>query len=119
MSHRTDSAPEYQLLLNKVLCGIEPSTPIPQHIPLPDGAESLIEGLLTAIIAHWKVLGNTSISGLQTTFIQREGLLTFTPQHWQLNVIPGTFDMLLDQLPWRFQTIKYPWMDKPLFVSWR
>lgn len=119
MTNHTDSAPEYQLLLNKVLCGIAPATPVPQHVPLPDGAETVIDGLLTAIIAHWKALGNTSVSGLQSTFIQREGLLTFTPKHWQLNIIPGTFDMLLDQLPWRFQTIKYPWMDKPLFVSWR
>ncbi|MBN3262246.1 contractile injection system tape measure protein [Pectobacterium brasiliense] len=119
MTNHTDSAPEYQLLLNKVLCGIAPSSPIPQQVPLPDGGETVIDGLLMAIIAHWKALGNTSISGLQSTFIQREGLLTFTPKHWQLNIIPGTFDMLLDQLPWSFQTIKYPWMDKPLFVSWR
>jgi hypothetical protein len=119
MTNHTDNAPEYQLLLNKVLCGIASSEPIPQQVPLPDGAETVIDGLLAAIIAHWKTLGNTSISGLQTTFIQREGLLSFTPKHWQLNIIPGTFDMLLDQLPWSFQTIKYPWMDKPLFVSWR
>ncbi|WP_353614704.1 contractile injection system tape measure protein [Mangrovibacter phragmitis] len=119
MTNHTNNAPEYQLLLNKVLCGIAPSWPVPQQVPLPDGAETVIDGLLTAIIAHWKVLGNTSISGLQSTFIQREGLLTFTPKHWQLNIIPGTFDMLLDHLPWRYQTIKYPWMDKPLFVSWR
>jgi hypothetical protein len=78
MTNHTNSAPEYQLLLNKVLCGIAPSWPVPQQVPLPDGAETIIDGLLTAIIAHWKVLGNTSISGLQATFIQREGLLTFT-----------------------------------------
>ena len=119
MTNGTNSAPEYQLLLNKILCGVEPSASIPREVTLPDGAETVIDGLLTAIIAHWKVLGNTSISGLQSTFIQREGLLTFTPKHWQLNIVPSAFDMLLDQLPWSFQTIKYPWMDKPLFVSWR
>ncbi|MDG0803421.1 contractile injection system tape measure protein [Pectobacterium polaris] len=119
MTNNTNSAPEYQLLLNKVLCGVAPSTPIPQQVALPEGAEQLIEGLLTAIIAHWRVLGKTSVSGLQSTFIQRDGMLSFTPEHWQLNIIPGTFDMLLDQLPWSFQTIKYPWMDVPLFVSWR
>ncbi|WP_455811033.1 contractile injection system tape measure protein [Pseudomonas graminis] len=119
MTNHTNSAPEYQLLLNKVLCGVAPSTAIPQQVALPEGAETLIEGLLTAIITHWRVLGKTSINGLQTTFIQREGMLTFTPNHWQLNVIPATFDMLLAQLPWSFQTIKYPWMDIPLFVSWR
>jgi hypothetical protein len=119
MTNSTNNAPEYQLLLNKVLCGIAPSTAIPQQVALPAGAEALIEGLLNAIIAHWRVLGKTSISGLQSTFIQREGVLNVTPEHWQLNIIPGAFDMLLDQLPWSFQTIKYPWMDIPLFVSWR
>lgn len=119
MTNNTNSAPEYQLLLNKILCGVAPSTAIPQQIALPEGAETLIEGLLTAIIAHWRVLGRTSIAGLQSTFIQREGVLSVIPEHWQLNIIPGTFDMLLDQLPWSFQTIKYPWMDIPLFVSWR
>ncbi|TAI81179.1 contractile injection system tape measure protein [Pectobacterium versatile] len=119
MTNHTDNAPEYQLLLNKVLCGVAPSWPIPQQVPLPDRAKALIKDLLTVIIDRWKVLGNTSISGLQSTFFQREGLLTSTPKHWQLNIIPGTVDMLLDQLPWSFQTIKHPWMDKPLFVSWR
>ncbi|MFP5595849.1 contractile injection system tape measure protein [Kluyvera sp. 142486] len=119
MTNNTSHAPEYQLLLNKVLCGVAPSTAIPQQVALPEGAETLIEGLLTALISHWRALGKTSIRGLQSTFIQREGVLTFTPKHWQLNIIPGTFDMLLDQLPWSFQAIKYPWMDIPLFVSWR
>lgn len=119
MTNCTNNAPEYQLLLNKVLCGVAATTPIPQLALLPDGAETLIDGLLTALIAHWKVLGNTSISALQSTFIQREGLLMETPKHWQLNIVPGSFDMLLDHLPWSFQTLKYPWMDKPLFVSWR
>jgi len=119
MTNHTASAPEYQLLLNKVLCGVPPASAIPQQIALPEGAVALIDGLLTAIIAHWRVLGNTSISALQSTFIQREGQLIENPEHWQLNIIPGTFDMLLDRLPWSFQTIKYPWMEKPLFVTWR
>ncbi|MBB1199764.1 hypothetical protein EGM70_05535 [Enterobacteriaceae bacterium 89] len=119
MTNHSNSAPEYQLLLNKVLCGVPSASAIPQQIALPVGAESLIDALLTAIIAHWRVLGNSSISALQSTFFQREGQLTETPEHWQLNIVPGTFDMLLDRLPWSFQTIKYPWMDKPLFVTWR
>ncbi|MEW5288384.1 contractile injection system tape measure protein [Erwinia papayae] len=119
MTDYTNSAPEYQLLLNKVLCGIAPSTAIPQQVTLPEGAETLIEGLLTAIITHWRAIGKTSISTLQASFFQREGMLTSTPEHWQLKIFPAPFDMLIDQLPWSFQTIKYPWMDLPLFVSWR
>ncbi|MFZ5839180.1 MAG: contractile injection system tape measure protein, partial [Pseudomonadota bacterium] len=80
---------------------------------------SIIDGLLNAIISHWNSLGSTSIEGLRTTFIQREGQLLDEEKQWQLSVIPGAFDMLLDQIPWSFQTIKFPWMDKPLFVTWR
>ncbi|AEX21820.1 contractile injection system tape measure protein [Vibrio sp. EJY3] len=112
-------APEYLLPLNKILCGIPISTPIPSQVDLPSEAISIIDGLLNAIISHWNSLGSTSIEGLRTTFIQREGQLLDEEKQWQLSVIPGAFDMLLDQIPWSFQTIKFPWMDKPLFVTWR
>lgn len=112
-------APEYQLMLDKVLCGMPLETPLYPAMELPTAAKSLITGMLNAILQHWKALGSTSIDGLRTTFIQRHGLLTEQDDNWQLVVTPGTFDMLLDRLPWSFQTIKYPWMDKPLFVSWR
>jgi hypothetical protein len=112
-------APEYLLTLNKLLCGVPLNKPIPNQIDLPDGAISMIDGLLAAMISHWSALGSTSLEGLRTTFIQREGQLLEEDKQWQLNVLPGAFDMLLDQIPWSFQTIKYPWMDKPLFVTWR
>ncbi|WP_162674429.1 contractile injection system tape measure protein [Vibrio variabilis] len=112
-------APEYLLVLNKILCGMDIQQPIPTDVELPDNAKQTIDGLLTAMIAHWSAIGTTSIEGLRTTFLQREGYLTKEDNQWQLQVIPGTFDVLLDQLPWSFQTIKYPWMDQPLFVTWR
>lgn len=119
LTNGTNAAPEYLLMLNKLLCGIPLSTPIPSEMALPNGADKIIEGLLNAMIGHWSAIGNTTVEGLRTTFLQREGHLTNQDKHWELNVIPGTFDVLLDQLPWSFQTIKYPWMDKPLFVTWR
>ncbi|MEL0635657.1 contractile injection system tape measure protein [Marinomonas sp. TI.3.20] len=119
MADSSQEAPEYQLMLNKVLCGIAIHDPVPNTARLPDGAAPLIEGLLNALINHWKAIGSTSIEGLQSTFIQRGGQLISQDKQWQLEVFPGTFDMLLDQLPWSFQTIKYPWMNKPLFVTWR
>lgn len=115
----TQETPEYQLVLNKVLSGIPIESPIERHVPLPDNATEIIESMLNAIIGHWHALGSTSIEGLRSTFIQRNGQLREEDENWQLDVTPGPYDMLLDQLPWGFQTIKYPWMDKPLFVSWR
>ncbi|CAG8999761.1 MAG: hypothetical protein CENE_01740 [Candidatus Celerinatantimonas neptuna] len=111
--------PEYQLVLNKVLCGIPIESPIERDIPLPDKAIEIIKSMLNAMIEHWHALGSTSIEGLRTTFIQRNGQLKEENENWQLDITPGPYDVLLDQLPWSFQTIKYPWMNKPLFVYWR
>lgn len=38
---------------------------------------------------------------------------------WYLDVDPGTFDMLLDSLPWSFSIIKHPWMERAVHVNWR
>ncbi|MGL6315012.1 contractile injection system tape measure protein [Vibrio sp. WXL103] len=114
-----DCAPEYWLMLNKLLCGMALDEPIVQRVALTKQTKTTIDGLIMAMINHWQALGSTSVEGLRSTFFQRDGVLQEQQQHWHLRVVPGTFDMLLDQLPWSFNTIKYPWMNKPLFVTWR
>ena len=37
--------------------------------------QAMLDGLLQAVIAHWKVLGKTSPAGLRETFLCREGRL--------------------------------------------
>ena len=71
------------------------------------------------MIDNWKVLGNTSVAGLRETFLQRQGRLQLRDDAWRLRVEPKAFDMLLDQLPWGFSTIKYPWMERAIYVEWR
>jgi hypothetical protein len=71
------------------------------------------------MIAHWKIIGTTSLAGLRETFLQREGHLSHDDEKWQLHVEPRTFDMLLDHLPWGYQLLKFPWMERPLHVEWR
>jgi hypothetical protein len=71
------------------------------------------------MIQHWKILGSTSVAGLRETFLQREGQLTRRDDHWQLLVEPRPFDMLLDQLPWGYSTVKFPWMQQVMHVDWR
>jgi hypothetical protein len=38
---------------------------------------------------------------------------------WRLQVAQGPFDMLIDQLPWGYATIRHPWMKQVLHVEWR
>ncbi len=111
--------PEYELTLNKILCGISTSMPISAGIDVTEQEQQVIEQMLQSMIQHWKALGSTSVAGLRETFMQRQGWLILDEDYWRLKVQERTFDMLLDRLPWNISMIKHAWMDRPLRVSWR
>jgi hypothetical protein len=111
--------PEYQLVLNKLFCGIHGGVPIIRGIDITDKEKDVIEQMLNGVIGHWSALGKTSIAGLRETFLQRQGHLSFHDEAWHLKIPQATFDMLLDRLPWSFAMIRFPWMAYPLHVSWR
>lgn len=118
VNERTDS-PESQLVLNKILCGVRTGTPIERAMALRTEEREAIESMLRSMIQHWTVLGTTSIAGFRESFLQREGRLRFHENAWHVLVEARSFDMLLDQIPWSFSTIKYPWMERVLHVEWR
>lgn len=111
--------------LSKLLCGLAPTELLPACDPLTAQEQALLNDLLTAVISHWKAIGNTSVAGLRESFLQREGRLERQraehdePAPWRLKVQPRAFDMLLDRLPWGFSIIKLPWMQGVLHVEWR
>jgi hypothetical protein len=111
--------PEYQLVLNKLLCGIHGGIPLQHGITATAKEKEVVEQMLHGVIANWSALGTTSIQGLRETFLQRPAHLLHEEDAWQLKIQTGTFDMLLDQLPWSFTLIKLPWMTEPLHVTWR
>ena len=113
------SAPEYRLMLNKLLCGLEPDRPIHKFFLLEKAQTDVIRELILSMIAHWKVLGKTSVEGFRQSFLTREGRLEAGEDAWNLVVAPKPFDMLLDRIPWTFSPIRLPWMDRVLYVHWR
>jgi hypothetical protein len=117
--NESSSSPEYQLVLNKLLCGIEPEMPIRRSIELTPEEQEQLENLLHAITQHWRPLANTSIAGLRESFLQRNGRLQLKGDAWYLSVEAKAFDMLLEQLPWSYSTIKFPWMARPIYTEWR
>lgn len=119
MVNETCQSPEYKLLLNKILCGVQTGIPIKQTAEITKEDKQLVDGLVQAIISNWKAIGNTSVNGLRESFLQREGVLSKEDNTWQLQVELKSFDMLLDQLSWSYNTIKYPWMKNVLYVKWR
>ncbi len=115
---KTD-APEYQLGLNKILCGVGSGTPIVREIEATAQEIEVVEALINGMIGHWSAIGKTSVAGLRETFLQRPGALFFKDDAWQLKVQAGPIDMLLDRLPWSFSIIKHPWMERSVHVTWR
>ena len=118
VDEQSDS-PEYRLTLNKVLCGIDPDVPIRREITLTEAERELTTSLLQGMVQNWKALGNTSVSGLRESFLQRRGELRLRDDVWHLLVEGKAYDLLLDRLPWSYSMIKYSWMPRALHVDWR
>jgi len=112
-------APEYMMVLNKLICGVASAQPVVRNLQLSDDEKQLIDGLLVAVIEKWKGIGNTSVDGLRDSFLKREGRLYTKDGQWHLQVESRSYDMLLDSLPWSYATIKYSWMPRVIYVEWR
>ena len=109
---------EHQLVFNKVLCGYPVAAPLELDFEVDEDMESLCEGLLSAVIGHWPVLGDTSIESFRETFLIREGHLGLTSEFWQLQVARKAYDLLLRELPWGISTVNLSWMDQIIKVEW-
>ena len=119
MVNESEDTEEHELVLNKILCGMDTAAPIQRRIELVDREKVMVEGLIRGMILNWKKLGQTSVAGFRESFLQREGTLRLDDESWRLEVLPRAFDMLLDHIPWTFETIKHPWMDRIVHVKWR
>lgn len=113
---RTDTS-EPQLVLNKLLCGVDLAAPLSPEIDVTPYETAEIDSLLRAIVTHWRIIGKISVAGLRKSFLQRDGLLTVEEGGWRLRIVPRSYDMLLDRLPWSFATIQLPWMTGVVHVD--
>ena len=111
--------PEFELALNKILCGLALTQAVPLEIEPTSVLQTEAEQLLIAVIRYWSALKNTSPAGLQESFLQRSGKLTQKPDgDWLLQVEQKSYDMLLDQIPWVYSMVKLPWMPTLLWVEY-
>lgn len=112
-------APEYELVLPKILCNVTLEMPVESLVELTPVELEEANALLEAVIQHWEVLRNTGVDGLRGTFLVRPGKVSEREDgDWQLQVESKSFDILLDQLPWGISAIKLPWMQRMLWVEW-
>ncbi|MCO6162335.1 contractile injection system tape measure protein [Flavobacterium sp. NRK F7] len=110
---------EIFLPLNKILCGLPLTTPLHNTaITLTDTEQQLIESLFQAVIGHWPAIGSTSIEGFRGNWLVRDGKLQENEERWEMTVEKRAYDLLLNQSPFSFSILKFPWMPKPLHVTW-
>ncbi|PMB51188.1 hypothetical protein CEN39_16660 [Fischerella thermalis CCMEE 5201] len=109
---------EYDLVLNKVLCGIPLFEPIDIEFQCENFAETEAEKLLQSAIRNWTIIKNTSVDGFRRSFLMREGKLIQKENSWTLICDRKGYDVLLERLPYPIYVVKLTWMDRPLYVEW-
>ena len=109
---------EYNLTIEKILCGISIDEPLPVDIQLSAQDIDEAESLLSSMIEHWKAIKNTSINGLRETFLKRDGIIKKQESGWLLQVERKTLDVLIDSIPWGYTTVFLPWNNYFVSVEW-
>jgi hypothetical protein len=112
-------APEYELALNKLLCGANMDMEIDMEVDITEEEINLSNSLLTGAITNWEKLKGTRIGTFRETFLQRNGSLYYMNNRWELKVEKKAYDVLLETLPWGIQMIQMSWMKERLVVLWR
>jgi hypothetical protein len=112
------SASEHEMLLAKILCGYPLDQLVDRFIELTPEEKSAADELLTAVVSHWKALGNSSPEALRQTFLQRDGVLNIRPNGYLLRVERKSPDVLLEKLPWGIGLLHFPWLTEKITVEW-
>jgi hypothetical protein len=113
-----DDYKEWEMSLNKILCGMATDELIPNDILLSDQEKAESDTLLKTVIEYWDALKRSSVEAVQTTFLTREGKVSFKETHWLIQVERTGVDILVDRLPWGIGTIKLPWLNELIYVEW-
>src|SRR5699024_8151167 len=105
-----NAAPEeHELVIAKLLCGYPLRDTLDTHIDLEDDLLKNAEELLQEVVAQWDIMKGTSPAGLREAFLRRKGKLSWANDTHLVQVETATIDILLDQLPWTLNYIKFPW----------
>ncbi len=111
-------APEYALLLHKLLCGMEITAPVPKTMKLSAAEKKEALFLLDDIAEQWTALRGSSGEAIRATFMRRNGILEKREHGWLLRVEKAPMDIMLETFPWGISIIKAPWMQQLLHVEW-
>jgi hypothetical protein len=110
---------EWDLTLNKILCGATPDFPVSPSIDLSAEEEELCGKLIKGSIYNWEKMRGTRMETFRETFVARAGRLYRKENRWELIVDKKAYDVLLDTLTWNISMINLSWMNTRINVQWR
>ncbi|MCW3084485.1 MAG: hypothetical protein JWP12_1851 [Bacteroidetes bacterium] len=111
-------AEEHEMVLNKVLCGIDLQQPFTLQFIISEQEKEECQGLLQAVADNWSALRGTSGEGMRDAFFMRDGILEQQFNGWNLKIEKNTIDILLNKLPWGISILQMPWSKEMIFVTW-
>jgi len=109
---------ESKLALNKVLCGMDITMPVPKNLSLTQEEKRECIHLMETVLKRWEALKTTNPETLRQTYLVREGILKRSGAGWKLTVERNAFDVMLEKLPWQISIVKLPWNPEILYVEW-
>ena len=107
------------LNLEKIVCGLSPMFPVPEKYEVSDEERQEILSLFEAVKQYWKTVADTSVEGIQQTFMHRTGVITYEEPYWVLRVEGSALDILMDDLPWELSLLMLPWAERSIWVEWQ
>lgn len=110
---------EWDLSLNKVLCGVPMNMPISPNLEITVEEEELVKKLINGTIFNWEKMRGTRLETFRETFFMRQGMLYEKDNRWELFVDRKAYDVLMDTLTWNISMINLSWMKKRLNVQWK
>lgn len=115
---RTGLMEEEELVLNKILCQLPLTSPVPlKFTPTPVEA-AVCASLFEVIQERWAQMKHTTATGLREALIVRDAVIKLNGEEWNMRVAQKGYDVLLQTLPWAFSLVKAKWMDKALSTEW-
>ena len=115
-----DDSQEYdesELILNKILCGVDIDFYVDTSIKLVDVEIAVCNMALKTIIQQWDKM--KSVDALRDYFLKREGVLKINDSGYELYIEKQTTDILLRYLPWNLSIIKSSIMKLKLIIDWK
>lgn len=109
---------EYDMLLNKLICGIPAEEVLPNDIILAERETRECDELMNTVLQYWEALKGAGTEAVRETFFHRKAKVRFKDDHWLLQVERNAADILLDRLPWGIGIIRLPWLQYLIHVEW-